>query len=126
MDGTLPGLPDSGPRTYAPTYTAIWEEILAPSCAWLYCHGGDGLHLMLRTKDHGYASLLGPAEGFYCRGTGLRRIEPGVPDQSLVLLKLLEPPPCGERMPISLVADALSPEDIEQVRKWIERGAPDD
>jgi hypothetical protein len=114
------------PRTYAPTYTAVWDEILAPSCAWLYCHGGDGLLFTLHTKEGGYDSLLEPAAGVDCKDTGLRRIEPGEPDRSLAILKLSEPPPCGDRMPIALVASALPPEDIEQLRAWVARGAPED
>jgi hypothetical protein len=118
--------PAPTPRTYAPTYTAVWDEIFLPSCAWLYCHGGNGLLLVMDSKQRAYESLMEPAAGAVCRDTGLRRIEPGEPDRSLAVLKLGDPPPCGDRMPITLVATPLSGADIDQLRAWVERGAPDD
>ena len=124
QDVVLP--PPATEPTYAPTFTAIDREILAPSCALVFCHNG-GLLVEFQSRETGYASLVGvPAEGQPCAPTGLLRVDPGNPERSLLYLKVTEPP-CGDRMPLlygtSGQLDALQ---IEQIRLWIERGALDD
>ena len=117
---------DSGPPlTYAPTYSAVWGEILSPTCALVFCHAGDSDFLQLPNKEGAYASLLAPASGPQCGPTGLKRIEPGHPEQSLLYLKITQPP-CGAKMPAYYVDASLDPRQIEQIRAWIAAGAQND
>jgi hypothetical protein len=120
---------DSG-RSYAPTYTAVWFEILVPNCANSFCHGGNDNSFILSTKEASYRSPTGlldaPAGGSACAKSGLLHVDPGHPESSLLYLKLTDPP-CGVRMPnLPGSLGRLDPRDIEQVRSWIELGARDD
>lgn len=114
-------------HTYAPTYEAVWREILLPSCAWEFCHGGSGLSLDLESKALGYETMVNfPAGGADCKDTGLVHVLPGQPEKSLLYLKITNPP-CGKRMPLLYgTTGQLDPREVEQIRSWIERGAPDD
>ena len=115
-------------HTYAPTYDAIWREILLPNCAGEFCHGGSGLFLVLESKAAGYKTLVGfPAGGAECKDTGLLHVLPGQPEKSLLYLKITDPP-CGQRMPLiyGTTSGRLDAREVDQIREWIERGAPDD
>ncbi|HEX4337408.1 MAG TPA: hypothetical protein VH062_15940 [Polyangiaceae bacterium] len=114
-------------HTYAPTYAAIYDEVLKPSCAFEFCHGGSGLFMDLETKALGYSTLVNfKAAGVDCQSTGLFHVLPGKPEQSLLYLKITTPP-CGKKMPLMYVTSGmLDPREIEQIRQWILRGAPDD
>jgi hypothetical protein len=115
---------DAPARTYAPTFSAVWSEVLYASCGASYCHSGDQTGLMLMTADQAYADLVGAApKGVDCKDSGLLLVEPRQPEASLLYLKLIAPP-CGARMP-RLIGD-LPERDVEQVRRWIELGAPND
>jgi len=115
------------PRTYAPTYDAVWNEILHPTCAGEYCHGGAGLFLELSSKDRGYETLVNfPTMGVDCKATGLMHVEPGHPERSMVYLKVTNPP-CGMHMPPPISGiQPLDDRSIEQLGRWIARGAPND
>jgi hypothetical protein len=111
-------------HTYAPTYSAVYGEILQPSCAWIFCHGAAGTFLDLSAKGAGYASLVDvAASGRACADSGLQRVEPGHPEASLLLLKVTTPP-CGDKMPLNGAAAALDSSEIAQIVAWIEAGAP--
>ena len=108
--------------THAPTYSAIYDEVLEPQgCTADRCHGGLGLKLA--DKLAGHASLMGDLGVGAC--AGMKFVVPGQPDQSLLYRKVVdEMPPCGARMPLSLAP--LKPEELTQIRTWIELGAPND
>jgi hypothetical protein len=111
-------------HTYAPTYSAVYGEILQPSCAWVFCHGAAGTFLDLSSKEVGYASLVNvPASGRACRDSGLQRVEPGHPEASLLYLKVTTPP-CGDKMPLNGAAATLDSSEIAQIVAWVEAGAP--
>jgi len=113
---------DDGGPTYAPTYHAVYAEVLSQQCLGL-CHFGTGEYLVLDTEADGYKSLVGaPAQGPLCRGTGLERVAPGRPFDSLLVLKITDPP-CGSRMPLDL--PPLSTPQIDQIGQWIACGALD-
>jgi hypothetical protein len=115
---------DAGP-TYAPTYQAVYDEVLAPNCALPFCHGGSGAYLELGTAALGYGSLVGPgaaAQGPMCGPTGLKRVDPGRPDASLLYLKVTTPP-CGAKMPLFGFDASLEPRQVDQIRLWIACGA---
>jgi hypothetical protein len=117
---------DDAPLTYAPTYEAVYKEVLGPSCALMFCHGGAGAYLQLGTPAMGYASLVdAPAGGPMCAPTGLKRVDPGHPETSLLYLKVTVPP-CGVKMPLLYgYSGTLDPRQIDQIRSWIACGAPD-
>jgi hypothetical protein len=106
--------------THAPTYSAIYDEVLEPQgCTADRCHGGLGLKLA--NKQAGHTSLLNDLGVGGC--AGMKFIVPGQPDQSLLYRKVADTmPPCGARMPLSL--EPLKPEELTQIRTWIEMGAP--
>lgn len=55
----------------------------------------------------------------------MKLVVPGKPNESLLYRKVTdEKPPCGARMPLSLMP--LRAEQLTQIRAWIEKGAPDD
>jgi hypothetical protein len=113
-----------GAATYAPTYHAVYNEVLVHNCALVFCHGGSGDYLQLDSEGDGYASLVGPhAQGPMCGPTGLARVTPGHPDQSLFFLKITNPP-CGSRMPLDSI-QPLAIRQIDQIGQWIACGALD-
>lgn len=108
----------------SPTYQAVYDQILAPNCALPFCHGGAGDYLQLATADVGYTSLVGaPAQGPLCAPTNLERVDPGHPEDSLLFLKITNPP-CGVRMPLLYTySGMLSDPQINQIGQWIACGA---
>lgn len=112
--------------TYAPTYDAVWSEILVSDCALEFCHGGSSDFLQLASKAIGYRSLVGaPAQGPDCVDSGLERVAPFDPDASLMYRKITNPS-CGSKMPRMYGPPVvLDPRAIEQVRTWIACGALD-
>lgn len=109
-------------RTYAPIFQAVYDEVLVPSCADLFCHNdGDGYFDAL-TIDIAYATLVNAkTDSIDCGALGLLRVKPYEPQQSLLYLKLTDPP-CGLKMPRTYDG-YIDPRQVEQVRQWIELGA---
>jgi hypothetical protein len=106
--------------TYAPTYSAIYDEILEPQgCTADRCHGGLGLKLA--AKAAGHASLINDVGTMAC--AGMKFVVPGKPNESLLYRKVADAmPACGTRMPLSLAP--LKPEELKQIEDWILMGAP--
>ena len=118
--------PDAPDPTFEPTFTAIYLEVVRSyNCTLGVCHGGGNTgSLTLFPQEVAYDQLVNTgAVGVECEGVGLRRVEPGEPDQSLFYLKHTTTPPCGTVMPPDRFIPA---EALEQIRTWIERGAPND
>lgn len=125
------------PEPGAPTFSAIYEEIIvATGCnGGPLCHGGLVGMLRMNTKKEAYDSLVGvPAMGTNladtvapnCEDTDLVRVVPEDPGASLLMQKI-DPPggeaPCGSAMPPT---GMLEPAQIEQIRTWIANGAEND
>jgi hypothetical protein len=116
-------------RTYAPTITAIYNEILTKQCAIPFCHGGAaGSTPQFSSPDDSYQELVNkPASGAKCADAGaggLLLVVPGQPDMSLLYMKLEQPSPpglCGDPMPGN--GPPLGPMDLQQIKEWIEMGA---
>jgi hypothetical protein len=110
-----------------PTFSSVYQEVLVPNCALPFCHAGTGDYLELADMQIGYASLVNaPAQGPGCAETGLKRVDPGNPDASLLVLKVTTPP-CGAKMPRSYGSSmSLDPAAIQQIRDWITLGAKND
>ncbi len=114
--------------TYAPTFTAVFNEVFEQRfCTSVFCHGIGGATLNFSSKQAAYASLVDhEATGAMCRDQGLVIVVPGEPDASLLLAKVSsDTPPCGGRMP-RIPGVFVEPREIEQIRAWILRGAPND
>ncbi|HET8932780.1 MAG TPA: hypothetical protein VFN67_05035, partial [Polyangiales bacterium] len=67
-----------------------------------------------------HASMVGvAASGEGCKDlTVMPRVQPGDPERSLLMIKLLPGPPCGKIMPPAEV-QALSAAELDTVRTWI-------
>lgn len=117
-----------------PTFTTIYGSIIVGSgcIAGPTCHASDaGGKLTMLEQGKAYAGLVGvvamgmnmTAGATNCADTGLLRVKPGDPDNSLLVKKLEGNPPCGMPMP---VGGMLKPDQIMQIRTWIQNGANDD
>ena len=113
--------------TLAPTFGAIYTEVFRTSnCTLGLCHGegARGGALDLTPRQEAFDHLVGVASGgVACAALGYSLVEPGHPDESLLWLKLSADPPCGRPMPPD---GPLSEEQRDQIRRWIELGAPND
>lgn len=108
--------------TYEPTLSALQREIFRPICAGPFCHKDARLGFDASSIERSYETLVGTvSDTALCGSTGLIRVVPGKPLESLLYLKLTEPP-CGRKMPL-LFDPNLPPRQLEQIRLWIERGA---
>lgn len=122
-DAIAPREPPNEVHTYAPTFDAIHNEIFIPTCAAVFCHLSDDFFFNAISPERAYETLVGAVTTSpECGSTGLERVSPGHPERSLLYLKLTDPP-CGRKMPLGFAPQLPEPE-IEQIRVWIERGAP--
>jgi hypothetical protein len=114
------------------TFSAIYTEIfVAKGCTGSpLCHAGPGGGLTLSQRQAAYAALYDtPAMGVtlmapHCRDSGLKRVAPGAPEQSLLMMKLEGTQPCGSAMPPN--PPLLDASDVARIRAWIGNGALDD
>lgn len=109
---------DTGPADAGtPAYAAV-QAIFNASCT--SCHGGSGaLNLGASVS---YANLVNvAAAGGSCASSGMLRVTPGDPMNSLLFRKVAATQPCGNAMPRS---GPLAPADVEIIRRWIAGGAP--
>ncbi len=90
------------------------------------CHsGGSPLGgLNLSSVELAYANLVGAnGEGVSANGNAnFRRVLPGEPDESYIILKLEGDARAGSQMPLGRAP--LSQDQINMVRDWIANGAP--
>lgn len=129
MSGGTGGAPAFVPGSA--TFSAIYTEIIvAKGCTGPLCHAGPGGGLTLSQQAAAYTALVDVgAQGVtlnppHCRDSGLKRVAPGAPDQSLLLLKVAGTPPCGQPMPPN--PPLLDATDVQRIRAWIAAGAPND
>src|SRR5262245_12324035 len=117
-----PGCSDSFDSTFAAIQTLIFQR---QGCTQDACHGSarsGGLDLR---PDAAYANLV----SVHSLGSNLPRIQPGEPGESFLYLKLraaTDPGSVtitGSPMPNGL--PPLSANQLEAVRLWIEKGAPE-
>jgi hypothetical protein len=112
----------AAPPTYQPRFSAIYSEIFQSArCTIPTCHGTA---LALETLASAYTSLVGVmSTGSICGGSGRVLVMASAPDQSLLVQKLREAPPCGDRMP---PGNPLSEQQLNQIVTWIQNGAKND
>lgn len=108
------------------TYHEIQHYIFDKSCVNTACHGtpanAGGLNL---AYDVSYQNLVGQTpKNPAAAATGMKLVDPGTPDNSFILTKLIGPreKQLGARMPFA--AGKLHDGKIEALRKWIAAGAP--
>jgi hypothetical protein len=120
--------------TYAPTFKAVYGEILQPTCAVAFCHQGPINPMPLVDQATAYMQTVNAdANGPYCSGMG-KRVVPGDPGASLLVAKIDWPeggiPICGAPMPGpgrgTQGGDRLDPKQIAQIKSWITMGAKND
>lgn len=118
------------------TFGSIYKNIIvAVGCnGAALCHAGTvgAGALSMNNKDQAYDALVGVMamgknlmmnKGMDCKDSGLTRVVPGKPDESLLMLKLQAKQPCGDPMP---PATPLTPEKVQEFLDWIANGAIND
>jgi hypothetical protein len=114
--------------TYAPTFKAIFSEIFPKySCNLGACHMGTSM-LVSSDAASTYMNLINAtASGADqptlpgCGTSGKKLIVPNSSNDSLLLLKVKDSPPCGARM--RLQGPYLDDREITQITQWIQMGA---
>jgi len=118
------------------TFDSIHTKVFAVSCGTggNTCHSrrGSGNSGQLNLADDPYTALLGPdgngAKANNIEGTekNLRRVVPGDPDQSFLVIKLStrssQDPKYGSGMPFG-APGSVCPDALATIRAWIEDGA---
>jgi hypothetical protein len=119
--------------TFEPKWSAIYPEIItAKGCSQgAQCHGGAGGMLNMSDAATAYAALVGVAAmgvlpgAPNCSESGLTRVVPGDPDNSLLVQKLSNTQTCGTQMPPGgPQGGTFGPGQLEAVKAWIAAGAP--
>ena len=124
----LAGCAGSGPPPADTTssFDTIQQTIFGVHCLNSGCHNStDRAGNLVLEAGLSHASLLdGATFNTVAAAAGLRRVDPGNPDLSFLIIKLNGPGPGeGTRMPQGL--SALSAADVDSIRAWILAGAPD-
>ena len=132
-EGTTDPGNNPGGDPMAPTWTAIWDNIIVGTgCnGGALCHAGTVGSLTMNDKDEAHAALVGmPAMGTNTSGTnqdcvdsGLTRVVAGDPANSLLMQKLDGMQTCGVQMPPGAL---LEEAQRNQIRTWIMNGAAND
>lgn len=109
------------------TDVSLSEQVqvtFSSDCGVAGCHapGNPPLSLVL-TPEFSFTNLVGVSSREY--GVELR-VNPGDPTTSFLYRKVSEnPPPVGYQMPAPATGSVLTPAEIDQIRRWIVQGAPD-
>lgn len=104
----------------APTFTMVYNDIIAPQCAPA-CHQVANF-LNFSTRDLAYSGLVGKRASTEhdCAGSTLLLVVPSQPEQSLLVQKLRIPAPCGQTMPYG---GSTTEETRREVEMWVAAGA---
>ncbi len=98
----------------------VQQQIFTPRCTTPFCHSGENPAAQLSlVAGNSFDALVGvvPTTAPAAQA-GRLRVDPGNPDNSFVLIKVMGPPQGqGSRMP--LIGDPLTSEQIELLRAWI-------
>lgn len=113
------GLPPPDP---AATFTRVQNEIFTPTCTQIGCHDAFAQQSQLvLVAGQAYGNIVDRPS---VEIPSLDRVEPGDPANSYLYRKILGAGITGDRMPQA--SPPLSDQQIELVRDWIRRGAPND
>lgn len=109
------------------SFSEIQTRLITPTCAASGCHSGSFPEALLDlTKDHAYESML---HSKIQNSVGVEKyralVVPFKPDSSFLYIKITNPTTLeGERMPQR--QSKLPQNEIDAIRSWILRGAPND
>jgi hypothetical protein len=104
------------------TFTRVQNEIFTPSCAVIGCHDPLGQSSqMILTAGQAYGQIVNRPS---VEMPSLSRIQPNDVANSYLYRKITGAGITGERMPFG--GPSLSDAQIQLVRNWIRRGAPND
>lgn len=120
---TVPPTPTFNPES---TLARLQETIFTPSCAVRFCHDAvTQSGALVLTDGASYTAMVGVApDNPAARSDGLRLVDPGQPDNSFLITKVVMTAfdiELGSPMP--LVGNRLSADQVEHLRAWILRGA---
>jgi hypothetical protein len=126
-DSTSPSIDDGPPGTFTEIYDTILSIDTDSRCN--FCHSmpasqvSNGNFHTGMDQAETYAALLSTTSSSNaCSGRSI--VVPGLPEESLLALKVSKKPPCGNRMPLG--GASLSAEQIRLIRSWIAAGANND
>lgn len=108
-------------------FSDIQKRLITPTCGVSGCHGGDFPSALLDlTADSAYKSLMThEIQNSVAIEKYRALVVPGKPDSSFLYIKITNPVAGeGDRMPQRL--DKLPQNEIDAIRSWISRGAPND
>ncbi len=104
------------------TFANVQASVFNTNCALSGCHDGGSSSLpgILDLREgQAYANIVGVAS---IQRAGLSRVSPNNPDDSYLVRKIEGGPDIGgSRMPFG--RSALSQDQIDLIREWIENGA---
>ena len=109
------------------TYHDIQDYVFDKSCANSVCHAAPANSANLNlTYGLSYQDLVGRTpQNPAAAAAGMKLVDPGNPDNSFLLTKLMGPAPeFGAKMPFN--AGSIHAAKIDAIRKWIEEGASED
>ncbi|MDX1582970.1 MAG: hypothetical protein R3338_05145 [Thermoanaerobaculia bacterium] len=120
---TEPIQPPSEPDDPSATFSRVQNEVFTPSCAFSGCHGAAAPQAgMELTEGVAYSNIVNVPS---TEVPQFDRVEPGRPEQSYLYLKITGSDQIiGSRMPLG--QPELPEDEVELVRDWIARGAPND
>ncbi|HVT45588.1 MAG TPA: hypothetical protein VMT00_14505 [Thermoanaerobaculia bacterium] len=119
----LPTAPDDeGPPDPSATFTRVQREIFTPTCTLIGCHDAQFPQSeLVLVEGQAYANIVNRPSV----GANIPRITPGDPSRSYLYLKVTGAPSIsGDRMPQG--RPPLSEAELDLIRDWIRRGAPND
>lgn len=104
----------------------IQSRLLTPSCAYSGCHDGNHPPYLSLQTGLAYNNLLHAKVQNSVADTIYKAlVVPGEPDSSFLYIKITAPIAGeGDRMPDRLTK--LPQNEIDAIRSWIARGAPND
>jgi len=93
------------------------------SCSSGFCHGADAGGFTFKNDSTAQdlhdqtVNVVGTGDS-PCKDLSIKRVQPGDPDRSLLMMKLRPGPPCGTHMPLG-GAPPLGDADLKLVSDWI-------
>lgn len=106
------------------TFTRVQNEVFTPSCGVIGCHdplGQSSSAQLILTAGRAYAQTVNQPS---TEMPNLMRIRPNDVTNSYLYRKITGAGITGERMPLG--GPPLSDAQIQLIRNWIRRGAPND
>jgi hypothetical protein len=114
------------PMPPAVTLAEIQSTIFTPRCAIPSCHNtqsASGAGNLDLSSGQAYAQLVGVAPDVAsARNAGVLRVDPGHPENSFLLSKIIGPP-LGQGSKMPLTGAPLTADETQLIRDWILQGA---